>query len=67
MNRFIKIGNLYYNLEKIENIGFKTIENSLTSEKVAHYIIINNVDIFVNEEEYYKIKLVIERLIEVVL
>lgn len=62
MNSFIKIGNCYYNINNINKIGFKYLENCL-NKNFKYSIIINDDEIFINKEEYYKIKNQIKNII----
>lgn len=54
MNKFIRINNLYYNVNKLDNIGFKTLTSEITNEQIF-IIIINYNEIIVNENDYKKI------------
>ena len=52
---WIKINNFYYNVDKIESIAFKIVENTIDNKKL-YFVLINLNEIQVDEKNYNRIK-----------
>lgn len=55
MIKFILIGELYYNVNNIETISFRSLKNTLKNEEY-YFIIINGAKINIDEKNYYRIR-----------